>query len=170
MARLTPHVLVFSVWSQFGFSSEEKMIHPKKKTTASGFDLELGGLSRLRVALKTDRKLDKGLVVLAIRPLDVLVENLGALHHEIVGNVPRGLTSLKKRAGGLVRKRDNGFESDIGMVSKLRTAIRIDTSLTRALVDKAVSSIDELTDALLTLHESVLARKSAVASVQRKTA
>jgi len=145
------------------------MINPKKKSdTAVGFDVELGGLSRLRVALKTDRKLDKALVVLAVRPLDVLIEEIGVLHADIAGP-EKGLSSLKKRAGGLVRKRDNGFESDIGMLSKLRTTVRIDTSLPRAHADKAVASIDELTDALLNLHESVLARKSAVASIQRKT-
>jgi hypothetical protein len=146
------------------------MLNPKKRSDkVDGFDLELGSLSRLRVALKTDRKLDKALVVLAVRPLDVLIEEIGLLHSEIVGPEKR-LSSLKKRAGGLVRKRDNGFESDIGMLSKLRTSIRIDMRLARAHVDKAVGAIDELTDALLSLHESVLARKSAVASIQRKTA
>jgi hypothetical protein len=149
------------------------VINPKKKTEkADGFDIELGGLSRLRIALKTDRKLDKALVVLAIRPLDALIDQIGSLHQVVMeGASPKGLTSLKKRAGGLVRKRDNGFESDVGMISKLRTAIRIDTALPRGHVDKAVAYIDELTDALLNLHESVLARKSAVASISsRKTA
>jgi len=145
------------------------MINPKKKTAAVGFDIELGGLSRLRVALKTDRKLDKGLVVLAVRPLDALIEELGVLHQQVASEVPKGLSSLKKRAGGLVRKRDNGFESDVGMLSKLRTTIRIDTSLLRAHADKAVASIDELTDALLTLHETVLTRKNLVASITRRT-
>jgi hypothetical protein len=147
------------------------MVNPKKKSEkADGFDIEIGGLSRLRVALKTDRKLDKALVVLAVRPLDALILELGVLHEEARSSVPKGLASLKKKAGGLVRKRDNGFESDIGMLSKLRTAIRIDTTLARANVDKAVGSIDELTDALLNLHESVLNRKSLVASIARKTA
>ena len=98
------------------FIGKRKMINPKKKSdTAVGFDVELGGLSRLRVALKTDRKLDKALVVLAVRPLDVLIEEIGVLHADIAGP-EKGLSSLKKRAGGLVRKRDNGFESDIGML------------------------------------------------------
>jgi hypothetical protein len=135
-----------------------------------GFETELGVLSRMRVALKTDTKLDKELVAVAVRPLDELIQLVGRIHtflvppsHEVA------LKTLKKKAGGLVRKRDNGFEADIGQLSRLRTTLLVDQNLTREgstcreTARLAVQQIDALTDALISLNEFVQQRKAAAA-------
>jgi hypothetical protein len=144
-----------------------------KKTR--GFETELGVLSRMRVALKTDTKLDKTLVNLAVRPLDELILCVGKIHSEIAPE-KQALTSLKKKAGGLVRKRDNGFEADIGQLSRLRTTLIVDANLNREgsvcreTVKEAITQIDTLTEALLRLNEFVEQRKLAAATTLTRRA
>jgi len=65
-------------------------------------------------------------------------------------------------AGAPVRKRDNGFDADISALTRIRTALKIDNRLPPELVAKAIKPLDELVDALGLLHQTVVARKSAV--------
>jgi hypothetical protein len=65
-------------------------------------------------------------------------------------------------AGAPVRKRDNGFANDMGALSRLRTALKIDRKLDPNLVAKAIRPLDELIEQLGILHESVMVRKDKV--------
>jgi hypothetical protein len=65
-------------------------------------------------------------------------------------------------AGAPVRKRDNGFANDMGALTRLRTALKIDRKLDPQLVARAIKPLDELIEQLGILHASVQDRKSAV--------
>lgn len=68
-------------------------------------------------------------------------------------------------AGSPVRKRDNGFANDLGALTRLRTALKIDRKLDAQLVARAIRPLDELIDQLGVLHQSVLDRKEKVRRV-----
>ncbi len=57
-------------------------------------------------------------------------------------------------AGRPVRKRVQGFSNDILALNRLRTALKIDHSLERNSVARAIGNIDSLIDLLAILDES----------------
>jgi hypothetical protein len=75
-------------------------------------------------------------------------------------------------AGRSVRKRDNGFDSDIGALTRLRTALTIDRKLDKNLVAKAIVPLDELMSQLSVLSDYVKeraqARNIAATTLKRK--
>ena len=68
-------------------------------------------------------------------------------------------------SGAPVRKRDNGFANDMGALTRLRTALKIDRKLDPQLVAKAIRPLDELIEQLGILHASVLDRKVTVRKI-----
>lgn len=64
-------------------------------------------------------------------------------------------------AGPPVRKRDNGFASDMAAIGRLRIALKIDSRLPLDLVATAIKPLDELSEALGKLHKAVTEQKDA---------
>ncbi len=64
-------------------------------------------------------------------------------------------------AGRPVRKRESGFANDIQALNRLRTALKIDSSLDSNTAALAVRDIDNLIERLAALHRSKEMRKSA---------
>jgi hypothetical protein len=57
-----------------------------------------------------------------------------------------------------IKVRENGFESEIAVLLRLRSALRIDRSLDRSEVDETVRQIDALTERLCALTHTIQAR------------
>jgi hypothetical protein len=59
-------------------------------------------------------------------------------------------------AGAPVRKRENGFSSDMNALGRLRIALKIDSRLPPDLVARAIAPLDSLMEALGELHKTIV--------------
>lgn len=57
-------------------------------------------------------------------------------------------------AGRPVRKREQGFSNDVSALNRLRTALKLDHSLDKNLVARAIGNLDGLIDTLIELDAS----------------
>lgn len=68
--------------------------------------------------------------------------------------------STSKGAGRPVRRRED-FGADISALGRLRTALMLDGRVTSEAREKALTAIDDLATALITIHHSIQIKKSA---------
>jgi hypothetical protein len=71
-------------------------------------------------------------------------------------------------AGAPVRKRTNGFGSDMTSLSRLRAAILIDRTLPDTLKEQAIGNVDKLLMSLGALDELIIERRANQRGVSSK--